>query len=629
MITYKKIILSFALLSATSNILAEGYDAKTFSGQFAQFAASPISKKQFSGTIVVKFQNDSGVYLTEDSKSKSVFATSNNNFQNKIIAVNKSFDSKKEIKLSTAFSVPSKALKATSKKSKKMSGKNLPDLNSFFFIKIKNYDEAVSLIKNFYSNSLCETAYLMPTPPPPPTPDLSSSQTYFLPADDNGYDVNFAHSQPGGNGSNIRMIDIEYDWYYEHEDLQKTTNDILYATLIDLWSISRDHGTASLGISAALTNSFGMNGIIYAADTKMISSLDSSTNWLLHDAIYQAVSNSSPGDVILLEQQAVSLSNAVSKYCPVEYWPHFYAAIVNATAQDRIVIEPAGNRYGGNPVANLDDLEWSNIFTRSFRDSGAIIVGGGNPANRDKTSTSVYGSRVDIQGWGSGVASLGYGDLHNGGALSNEYTGSFSGTSSASALSAAIAASIQSYAKKNFGFYLTPELLRVNLISNGLPQGTGGHIGPLPNLSNSFLAVEKMVPSINQEALTFPTNNVEITAPALLDITWNIEEITDNIDNTNLIISEISLYMKSNTNKVIAIATDISNVLGKVEWNVPLSLYGGDTNFVLCFKVINDNKISSDRIFFNEQFKIVPEPIGFLICLPFFIFCKIRMDKSL
>jgi len=355
----------------------------------------------------------------------------------------------------------------------------LPDLNLWFFLDVHDHPNAITLLVPLFTNPVCEIVYMHPNPTNLPT----GNQTYLQPAVSNGYDALYAWTQPGGDGSNVKLIDIEYDWYYAHEDLLKSSADILWGVNQNLFGTSLDHGTASLGVSAALNNSYGMKGIVYNANTKMISSLNASGSWLLHDAISYAVSNTSPGDVILLEQQA----SAGGTYCPVEYWALFYSPIANAAALNRIIIEPAGNGY-----SDLDSAaKWGNLFQRSNRDSGAVMVGAGTAANRSRVNFSDYGSRVDIQGWGDwSVASLGYGDL-TGTVLSNEYTKSFSGTSSASALSAGVAASIESYAKTKYSFYLPSLVLRSNLVNNGIAQtfGLSGNIGPLPNLSNSFTAI--------------------------------------------------------------------------------------------------------------------------------------------
>ena len=75
------------------------------------------------------------------------------------------------------------------------------------------------------------------------------------------------------------------------------------------------------------------------------------------------------------------------------------------------MIEAAGN---GN--VNLDQAACSGVFDRTVRDSGAIIVGAGQPpssgVDRQREGFSTFGSRVDLQGWGSGVVTTGYGDLY-------------------------------------------------------------------------------------------------------------------------------------------------------------------------------------------------------------------------
>ena len=63
-----------------------------------------------------------------------------------------------------------------------------------------------------------------------------------------------------------------------------------------------------------------------------------------------------------------------------------------------------------------------------------VLVSGEDDAEVRRVSVSNFGSRVDVQGWGDSVATLAYGDLlmANGSDSRQWYTGSFSGTSSAS-----------------------------------------------------------------------------------------------------------------------------------------------------------------------------------------------------
>lgn len=137
------------------------------------------------------------------------------------------------------------------------------------------------------------------------------------------------------------------------------------------------------------------------------------------------------------------------------------------------------------------------------------MVGAGSSDDRSRCSFSDYGSRVDIQGWGDwSVATLGYGDIY-GWSETNYYTWTFSGTSSASALSAGVAALVQSCARASYGFSVPTLLLRSLLVQSGYPQtyGLAGNIGPLPNVSNAMVAADSLLPlRINSFLKTNATN---------------------------------------------------------------------------------------------------------------------------
>jgi len=434
----------------------------------------------YNGWMVVKFVNGSGVIV--NPMPPPLFDTTEPFWLPHVMALNQLLQSNGVNVAWRAFTRPPAELDAERLQGEMLTGQELPDLNLCFFLDVHDFGNMMALWFQIQANPVCEITYPHPVPPSLPTTNLMAYQRYLHPAASNGYDVYYAWTQPGGDGAQVRMVDIEYDWYLPHEDLQKGAGTLLWGTPSNLFGNSRDHGTASLGISAALSNSYGMQGLLYRGDTRVIAALDAGANWMLHDAVSYAVSNTQPGDVILLEQQAY----ANNVYCPVEYWALFYAAIVQATALDRIVIEPAGNGS-----ADLDAAYWSSLFQRWYRDSRTLMIGAGTATNRARCSFSTYGSRVDIQGWGDwSVASLGYGDLW-GTHPTNHYTRTFSGTSSASALSAGAAGIVQSYARAKYGLYLPPLLLRSNLVATGVAQvfPPSGTIGPLPNLRNALPAV--------------------------------------------------------------------------------------------------------------------------------------------
>ncbi|MFC0038054.1 S8 family serine peptidase [Actinomadura rayongensis] len=244
------------------------------------------------------------------------------------------------------------------------------------------------------------------------------------------------------------------------------------------------HGTPVIGIIGAQDdNNLGMAGIAPHAKLQLTH------NSTPGGPIAYATSHSQSGDVMLLELQ-------LNGY-PVEVDPLAYDQIKLAVAAGVTVIEPAGN---GNH--NLDDPNDPDAVTIMGRpDSGAVMVGGGEPpslggvncegsgrpAARTAMPYTTYGSRVDVQGYGACVASLGtpgFQDLSASETDPNKmYRSTFNGTSSASPIVAGAVAALQGVAKQR-GAVLTPAQVRQILKQTGTAQPTGDtrHIGPLPNL---------------------------------------------------------------------------------------------------------------------------------------------------
>jgi hypothetical protein len=482
---------------------------------------SPPPSSQYGGVVVLKFRNGNSLKVAQESAA--FFQSATLGLDSDLADLRRALIRANAHPPTRLFTRPTGDLQAERTLAERNVGEELPDLTLFFTIPVADYQAACELLDTLRTNKLVEVAYAKPMPVAPPTPDFTSYQTYFGSAAVNGYDVRYARSQPGGDGSCARLIDIEYDWELPHEDLQKSPTNILWGTPYTAYG--PDHGTAALGISGAISNSYGMEGIIYNARIDMICSTDSGGSWVLSDAINQAMSFTAPGDVILLEQQSSDLG-------PVEYYADVYSAIANATALGRVIIEPTGN---GD--LDLDDPSWGGIFQRATRDSGAIMVGAGAAADRSRCSFSCYGSRVDIQGWGdSTVATLGYGDLY-GTSETNYYTAGFSGTSSASALSAGVAALVESYAQASHGFYLPPIMLRSNLVQSGYAQtyGLPGNIGPLPNLSNSFAAVDVLASDPDGDGMSIWQEILAGTDPLNPNSCFRITSIINT--NTDILIT--------------------------------------------------------------------------------------------
>jgi len=120
-------------------------------------------------------------------------------------------------------------------------------------------------------------------------------------------------------------------------------------------------------------------------------------------------------------------------------------------------------------------------------------------------------------------------------------------------------------------------------------------------------------PQIATNALIFPFAGAALLAPFPTNIIWNFEGITDDLDGTNLTITKISVHLSETSNEVSTVTNDVSNLLGEIPWLVPSELIGGDTNYVLKFEVVDSSSLTNSRIFWDNEFTIVPEPCLFII----------------
>jgi hypothetical protein len=280
------------------------------------------------------------------------------------------------------------------------------------------------------------------TPPPgdiPPVTPSFTSQQGWQNAAPTGLDAMAARSIIGGWGAGTYVLDVEYGWDFDHEDIA-----VLRPTSLvgppGSSAFYNSHGTAACGEIAADPDQFGVNGL--TPDIVLRVATDNpATGYSVAGAIVTGLPVLRPWDVILLEAQASSPLG----YAPAEYVQADFDAIQNATKLGVIVVEAAGN--GG---ANLDSPAFNRRFDLTYRDSGAIIVGATNgPALVAAGSTS-YGSRVDANGWGATVATTGYGDLFGGADRRQHYTSTFGGTSGASAMVATVVVSLLSAAKAHW-----------------------------------------------------------------------------------------------------------------------------------------------------------------------------------
>ena len=361
-----------------------------------------------------------------------------------------------------------------------------PDLNGTMKIDLPSTSAVLQVAQSLQSMGLIESVTIrsldQPTPPPnapptsydidPTTPNLEDAQGYL--DTDPGFGVNFLKGL-GADGSGIRFSDCEYGYNPEHEDLAgaNLTNDggDFHPNIYDSGKEWDRHGTAVLGIVMAQDNGYGVTGIAPQCEGYFYSEW-TTDGYDRIKAVSDAIERSSEGDVVLLEMQMEGSRS--SSLVPAEYDADVWFWCTVARDAGIIVVAAAGN--GGT---DLDGDDYADYNGRE--NSGAIIVGAGsNTSAHSKMSFSTYGSRVDIQAWGTEVVTTGYGDLAEyDGDKNQRYTNTFDGTSSASACVAGAAVLLQSYAKNQLGTLFTPEEMKDLLKTYSHPQGgDDGNIGP-------------------------------------------------------------------------------------------------------------------------------------------------------
>lgn len=332
----------------------------------------------------------------------------------------------------------------------------------------------------------CSLNSLEPVQPPydiaPTTPNFEVNQTYIRP--NPGVNMTYAWGL-NLTGAGIRVRDVEYGFNASHEDLNERNVSIAPGMTISASaSVSfTEHGTAVFGIVYGDKGAYGISGMAYGAAEMMLAPEWQQSGYNRVNAVTQAIANSTAGDILIYEMQT---TGAQGNFGPAEYAGTIWDLTKAATDAGMVIVAAAGNGS-----ENLDDAVYQSYRNRG--NSGAIIVGAGdNTINHNKLSFSTYGDRVDVQGWGTGVFSSGYGDAQQIGGDFNQYYTNFSGTSSATPIVASCAIVLQSYYHSLTGNYMTSVQMRNLLKNTGLPQGTAtiGNIGQFPDMEAAILYIQ-------------------------------------------------------------------------------------------------------------------------------------------
>ncbi len=490
-------------VSVLSTFLATLLVATNLFGSGSAVGAGSSPNNDYSDSQ--KYRNDSLIVKLKDTAQLEIDQSSNfkpktTKSQAKASNLNKVLNDAGKQKLEKLVGQSSEPETAYSKKL-------ASNLDDYFVVKVKPSDNIQALVGKIALLDSVETVYPQSKPAPAPTVNNYTSLQKYLNASPYGIDSAYAKTIPGGNGSAVRVIDLEYSWNASHEDLAKAVGSNLNnGTPADPFNDS-NHGTAVLGEIVATDNSTGVTGAVSGAALSRVNTYNQERGWDIVGALQTAATRAVPGDVVLIEQQTWAPSS-VGGYAPVEWEPAIYDAIKALTDSGINVVQAAAN--SGH---NLDDTAvWGTTFPMGKVSSGSVIAGAGSacaaPLNA-RLYFSNYGSRVELQGHGECVTTAGYGALEAGTTPNGAYTSNFNGTSSAAPIVASAIASLSSaYKTLNPGKLLTPAQIRSTLIQTGTLQNTSagtlsGNIGPLPNLNRAL------------GTLTSPTDTTAPTASVL------------------------------------------------------------------------------------------------------------------
>jgi len=390
----------------------------------------------------------------------------------------------------TLIQLPQYKLDRIEQRAARRSGVAQPDLAGMLVVH-GTTDAVDRAARELLALDAVEWVYFSELAPEPPCSDLSPAtpdyydqglQSYHGP--NPGLDMEYAWSV-GARGQGIEIADCEYGYVLGHESLCGVTLEpgqtIHPSAISNGW---HHHGTAVLGAMVGLDSAYGVTGLVPEATTLFFTEWSVEQGFRRVTAIANAIATVDVGDVVVLEMQA---NGAGGGFGPAELELAVWNLVKAGTDSGIVVVGAAGN---GNQ--NLDSASYTSYLARG--DSGAILVGAGSAnTGHHKLSFSTYGSRINVQGWGESVFTAGYGSYaEHGGQEEQSYTSGFNGTSSATPLVAGSAAALQSLALQTHGCLMDSPTLRELLIDTGIAQGSGGHIGPFPDMqaaSEALLAL--------------------------------------------------------------------------------------------------------------------------------------------
>lgn len=374
------------------------------------------------------------------------------------------------------------------------SGETLADLNNYFYVETAGKQDSEALLNALLADANVETADavfseagIVPlTMPdlPPTTPLFESRQTYFNAAP-SGFGHLLTRSIDGAQGLGSQIVaQMEGSWVLGHEDAENLIRaNVVGTTNFGSYGSSPTwirHGTACFGLINANRNAYGVVGFAPLAQGKVSSLANGSSNM-----ISLMTAQAKAGDVF-----TTSIAYLVSsRHAPLDWPQSNFDAIRRATAKGICYF------YGsGNTGQDLTNSIYRGRYTATAPESGGFIIGATPARTTARISWSNYGPKVIANGWGAGVATIGYGSLFNvGGGTSDRrqnYTATFGGTSAAGPEVAGVIASLQGAHRRQNGSFLTPAQVRALLKIHG--TAITGNIGLRPDLNKLMRATKAL-----------------------------------------------------------------------------------------------------------------------------------------
>ena len=365
------------------------------------------------------------------------------------------------------------AIAASRRQAEAASGRAQPDLSRWYLVTATSSAAGASLAWELQASDVVDIVQAEPTLAITQVPDEEVLQGY-LDNGPTGVGAEWAWGRPGGTGQNVRIVAIDSGFDTDHDDLDRASAPGVAIPHAAAWDTH--HGLQVLGILAADDDAAGAKGIAYGAALNTVTSGRTASD--MANALDLATAATGPGDVITISQGicAVSGCGGGGVVLPLVYSASARDALRVATAKGVITVISAGN--GG---ANLDS--YADRLGSDAPD--VIVVGAGNGAAsgcsaadgpaRGRVSSSNYGSRVDLHGWGSCVRTTAQGGGYR-----------WWGFTSAATPQVAGAAALFSSMAQAQGTSLSLGQIKALLEATGSAQtfsGTrGGRIGPLPDV---------------------------------------------------------------------------------------------------------------------------------------------------